>query len=377
MRPVTVHSAAVRAALIALIAGGAIAAPGAAQVAPAAKVDTVRITRGPVPRALLDSVDELLRVIERQPLDLEMRQHLDSLVQRLGEAQVITLGSFGQTAPAAARGSARIYIDGSLTPPSEFAAMSAMQPKGWLGITFGPVAHNEVFTDDGDILSYFDYPSVISIDPDSPAEGVGIRRGDVLVEYDGRDIRGRPLNMTQILQPDHRIALTMRRDGELKSFTMTVAKAPVGFIRRRVDLDYNVAPAVRKMPGGQLSVAPMPPPPGDEFPGAHYARSGVFVGPRVILMNPDGMFGAHLTAVTAELASALHLRVGVLATDVPESAPAYKAGLRTGDVIVAIDGEAVQTLAEVRRTVAPHVTERNVTLNVVRGKKTRKITVRW
>jgi membrane-associated protease RseP (regulator of RpoE activity) len=362
-----------RGALIAAASACASATTaGAQRVAP--KADTILVRS--VPRALLDSVDALLRVVEQQPLDVELRAHLQSMVQRLGEQQVIALGSYGRATPDSPPRAAQIYIDGKLIPPSEFAAMSAAQPKGWLGITFGPAAHTEVFTDEGDILSYFDYPTVISIDPDSPAEGAGIMRGDKFVAYDGVDVRGRPLNMTQILQPDRHIALMMRRDGELKSFNMTVAKAPMGFLRRRIELDSSIAPRPPGGRGARLGAVPLP----DHDRTIVFGGSGGmggFVAPRVMLMNADVMFGAHLTTVSPALASALHLRTGVLVTDAPESAPAYKAGLRSGDVIVAVNGESVKTVAEFGHAVTPRVVERSVTFDVFRKNSRRKITLAW
>jgi membrane-associated protease RseP (regulator of RpoE activity) len=169
----------------------------------------------------------------------------------------------------------------------------------------------------------------------------------------------------------------MRRDGTLKSFRMTVAKAPMGFIRRRVDLDGSIAPVAPGARAGRLGRVPLPP---DEQRAVVLGGSGgtgVFTTPRMMLFNPDGMFGAHLTTVTPELASVLHLRTGVLVTDAPESAPAYKAGLRAGDVIVAVNGDSVKTVNEFGHAVTPHVIDRSVTFEVFRKNKRRRITLMW
>jgi hypothetical protein len=369
----SLHHRFTRGALIAAAAACVLATTaGAQRVAP--KADTILVRS--VPRALLDSVDALLRVVEQQPLDVALRAQLESMVQRLGERQVIALGDFGRRTADSPPRAAQIYIDGKLIPPSEFAAMSAAQPKGWLGITFGPAAHTEVFTDEGDILSYFDYPTVISIDPDSPAEDAGIMRGDKLVAYDGMDVRGRPLNMTQILQPDRHVALMMRRDGEMKSFDMRVAKAPMGFIRRRVEFDASIAPVAPDGPAGRVRVALAPDQKRTIVLGGSGGTGG-FLGSRVMLMNPDVMFGAHLTTVSPELAKVLHLRTGVMVTDAPESAPAYKAGLRSGDVIVAVNGDSVKTVAEFGHAVMPRVVERSVTFELFRKNTRRKVTLAW
>ena len=53
--------------------------------------------------------------------------------------------------------------------------------------------------------------------------------------------------------------------------------------------------------------------------------------------------GAKLQAVTPEIAESLHLKrpVGALVASVAASSPAARAGLRTGDLIVSVDGQAV------------------------------------
>ncbi len=54
--------------------------------------------------------------------------------------------------------------------------------------------------------------------------------------------------------------------------------------------------------------------------------------------------GARLQAVTPEIAESLNLRrpIGALVASVTPASPAAQAGLRTGDLIVAIDGQAVE-----------------------------------
>ena len=43
---------------------------------------------------------------------------------------------------------------------------------------------------EGDFIQYFAYPSIIAVDPESPAQRAGIVTGDVLIAYNGLDVRG-------------------------------------------------------------------------------------------------------------------------------------------------------------------------------------------
>jgi len=69
----------------------------------------------------------------------------------------------------------------------------------------------------------------------------------------------------------------------------------------------------------------------------------------------------------------------VLVTNAPVGSPAYQSGLRDGDVITRAGGEALRTVNDLRRQVASAADngERSLALELVRGKRTRKGTLRW
>ncbi len=67
---------------------------------------------------------------------------------------------------------------------------------------------------------------------------------------------------------------------------------------------------------------------------------------------------------------------GVLVAEVAEGSPAAKAGIRPGDVILKLDGEAVGSTGRLRNRIALRGAERRVTLQVWREGKTRDVEVR-
>jgi serine protease Do len=97
----------------------------------------------------------------------------------------------------------------------------------------------------------------------------------------------------------------------------------------------------------------------------------------VIVISPNGMFGASLTNVNDELSKVAKLQKGVLVIDVHEDTPAFRGGLRTGDVIVTADDDSVRTVGELRDLVIRRFADRSVALQVVRKQKTKKLTVSW
>jgi S1-C subfamily serine protease len=62
---------------------------------------------------------------------------------------------------------------------------------------------------------------------------------------------------------------------------------------------------------------------------------------------------------------------------VPEDSPAFRSGLRTGDVIVTADDDSVTTVGELRDQVIRRFAERSMALQVLRQQKAKKLVLSW
>ncbi len=84
-----------------------------------------------------------------------------------------------------------------------------------------------------------------------------------------------------------------------------------------------------------------------------------------------GWLGVAIQDVDEELARSFNLDKarGALVSDVSEDSPAHKAGLRQGDVIVAVAGEAVNDVAELRNRISLTPPGSKVSLRVLREGK--------
>lgn len=318
--------------------------------------DSVRVVRIP-----LDSIRDLARAWESEPL-MSLQSAL--MARKLEALLAVTRGDLG------ASGTRMIFSapDG----PRLFE-------KGWLGLTTGGV-HDE-WTSDGHFLRYFDYPPIVSVSRRSPAQVAGIIPGDTLIAYDGVDVVGHPINLTQLLTPEKRLAVTVRRDGETKAFTVIVGRQP------------NDAIFTQRILPGEGPPFPMPDlpiPPGGDGPqrvtGRIEVRGGGDGSPGQIFMmstsngvffsTVNGVFGASLSQVGVDLARKLSIEPGVLVNEVPDNTPAARAGLKAGDVIVRVAGEAVATIEDVRNLAMLRGENHAVTLQIIRDKKSRMITVK-
>jgi serine protease Do len=256
-------------------------------------------------------------------------------------------------------------------------AAGAMTPEGmrfpgWIGITLD--APCTVEARGGDVYwRFFDHPQIVSVDPSSPAERAGIRQGDVVLAYNGQDVR-REIAMNRLLQPGRtvRVRVRVRRDNEVRDVPVKVA--PVRDLAWRDWATGVVArPAKPRTPRAREEpwaiVVPKPGPPIVDGPTP--APTPVISIPRV-----NGLAGAHMETITRGLGETIGVERGVLVISVAPGVPAHESGLVDGDVILKADGRDVRTIHELRRLVAGSDAQA-VKLDVARRGKVRQVTLRW
>lgn len=327
-----------------------------------------------------------------------LRQRLDSLsaefdslesdapersrVERQIDVLIRTLGDHMERAARGARVdeelSTRIHaeIERSLQRATDgakvmFHAHGEALPKGWIGINVEAPQTLEVRRDSA-YVRYFTYPRIVSVEPNSPAEEVGIARGDRLLAYNGIDVRGRPVNVTRLLRPDSRLVVTVRRDGESREFSLVVREAPLRFVaRRQSTTGGGVAGGRRGGESDRVEVFPMP----------RSALAGSVELPEIVPSDRLGenapVAGASLSTIRSErMGRYFGVSSGILVIRVFGD-PATSSGLEEGDVIVRAAGRTVTTVPQLRRLVEAHFGERSIELAVVRHEKPMTIKLRW
>jgi len=260
--------------------------------------------------------------------------------------------------------------------------------KGWLGfIAQGP---SLIISDSsGTRHRFFAYQPIISVDPGSPAERAGIEPGDVLVAYNGIDLMNHEFNFGAMLVPKKRVDVTVRRDGEIKNYSLTVASPPQDVSRRRIEMERVPASGAifvgpdgeRFGGGGDRPIGPVRAAGGGGSrmggPGGLSGMLRALPGQKLFFLSPNGLFGANLSNMSDELARILKLKKGVLVNEVPEDTPAFRSGLRTGDVIITANDDSVTTVGDLRDAVLRHFANHAAELQVVRKQKVKKLTVSW
>jgi serine protease Do len=90
-----------------------------------------------------------------------------------------------------------------------------------------------------------------------------------------------------------------------------------------------------------------------------------------------GYIGIHLQELTGELAESLGVKAdrGIVVTDVVDGSPGEKAGLKRDDIIVKLNGSAVESVSSFRNAIASAPPGTKVRLNVLRGSKDVEVSV--
>jgi C-terminal processing protease CtpA/Prc len=297
-------------------------------------------------RTLISSLDDL-RQLEQEMIGVRVSE---STAQSLQRAKI----RVGELASTQAFAAARIR-----------ATMTTLQP-GWIGINAEAPHTRMIVRNDSAYIRYLTYPEVVSVEPNSPAERVGITRGDQLIAYDGADLRDQEINLTKLLQPARRLRVTVRRDGEEHEFPVVVGKPPFQVMERRL-----LSVPAGTLDGSAERVVVLPP----SAPGARVGRGMVLFN----RLDPESapLAGAQLVWIQGDAWRGIFdVGSGVLVTDV-FSDPARTSGLKVGDVILRADGQDLTSVAQLRRIVDTHRSDRTVELQIVRQKRARTVTLHW
>ncbi len=190
---------------------------------------------------------------------------------------------------------------------------------------------------------------------ESPASRAGLRTGDVVVTFDGERVRSAAhfARLVDETPAGRAIQTVVQRGGERVTLNVAPEAAGVGATvllgregrRHLEDLTARISPRISpRMVQPPLEVFGSP------------ARLGVTI------QELNGQLGEYFGASS-----------GVLVTAVTDQTPARTAGLRAGDVITRVNGQAVSSGLELRRRLTDATGD--VSLTVIRDRKEQTLTV--
>jgi serine protease Do len=211
---------------------------------------------------------------------------------------------------------------------------------------------------------------IAEVEEDSPASRAGIKKGDVVVEFDGERVRSARqfARLVQETPAGRKAAASVIRDGQ--RLTLTIEPRESNALSRLGDLD--TARVFRDFGRDFRFDMPMPPaPPAAPVPPA---RPTPPVPPSLpdfetFVWRSGNTLGMTVGDLSDQLAGYFGVKDGVLVTSVADDSAAAKAGIKAGDVVTSFNGEAVSQPSDLRRRVQRLQDGDEFTVGVVRDKK--------
>lgn len=247
-------------------------------------------------------------------------------------------------------------------------ALADDDSRGYLGVTLQDISPSMAralqLEDDNGIL-------VNEVIEDSPADEAGLEDGDVILEYDGKPIDSNKA-LTRAVRdsrPGDLVEVVVLREGRRRTLDVEVGE------HEDSDLSFYFQG-------------------GDGLKHLEHLKhlenldwidenSNVIIMSdddeiRITTMNDDrGFLGVHLDDLNEQLGDYFEVEDGdgALVTTIVEDSPAEQAGLMAGDVIVALDGETIESAADVHEFMTDTEVEQDIEVEVVRKGRPRTITV--
>src|SRR5262245_4666615 len=195
------------------------------------------------------------------------------------------------------------------------------------------------------------------VQPDSAAEKAGLKKGDVIVEFDGERVRsGRQFaRLVQETPAGKTIKATIVRDGRRQDVQLTTSEGRESRViigdpwQGRLD---RLGDLERLGDWEKLRDLPFNFNFDFDLPG---------------LMGA-GRLGVSVTELTQQLATYFGAKDGVLVTAVTDGTAASRAGIKAGDVITSINGQPVTSRSDLL-TALRRADNEEVTVGIVRDKK--------
>ncbi len=388
----------------AMLALSAILGAGAAsaQQTPAPRTNRSVIVR-------VDTNDAMKVTVVLEGLDSLMRSLVQSrmLEERIGMA-------LREYTAQAADGSRRRALEDQLRAIAEknVQLMSKIQiacttrrasehaPEGYLGVTFNINGTVKREGNGPEVYRFVEPPEVITVETGSPADKAGVRRGDRIVAFEGREVVGHDVVLATMLVPGRKLPVRIARDGAEQNVIVQVQKRPAGFADECTNLDLAMAPMIATVAPAAPGTAPKPftfmfarpatparapdavaspspvTPPSPETPPAPPAAWTYAPPPVAIAGFSSFVAGAQLTTLTDDFKELTGADAGVMVQRVAPETPAAAAGLKGGDVIVEAGDRPVASARFLQRMISG-TDERQLKLKVVRKGKARTVWLKW
>lgn len=212
---------------------------------------------------------------------------------------------------------------------------------------------------------------VDEVDEESPAAKAGLKKGDIVVEFDGERVRS-VRQFTRLVSETpagRQVAAAVLRDGQRVSVNLTTREANVTRF-----FDDSTWRTIENLRDYTVTVPPIPARPARPVPAPRAPRATTPTplppGFESFAFYRGNQLGVSVSGLSGQLAEYFGAKNGgVLVNDVTEGSAAAKAGVKAGDVIVSVNGSPVDATGDVSRLMQKLQSGDEFTVEVLRDRK--------
>lgn len=343
-------------------------------------------------------VDRLRQeLVTQRKMELEFRKMLGELETKMkfasADSQRTEIVAQSQLLFGRLRESGREQL--RLRRQLESLCANVRKPEGWLGVVTTGIQMVDREPDGTTIIRFLEPPVVASVEPGSPADRVGLRAGDELLEIGGKRLLQSEVVFSKLLRPGERVAVKFKRGNDVVMLSPMVEPLPevTGTPCSWVDVltAYVLAPIPAQMSPTQVRVGDNPDgtrrytfaytrPRRDStaIPAPVAVAGPVYAGPMVQYYSGGvtSMAGLQLVPLNQESARAFGVAHGLFVAQVMPGTLGREAGLLGGDVLLSADSVDLRSIGTLQRVINRSA-DRTVTLVIMRDRKLETVTLRW
>jgi serine protease Do len=198
---------------------------------------------------------------------------------------------------------------------------------------------------------------VDDVRPDSPAEKAGLKRSDVIVEFDGEAVRS-ARQFTRLVQ-------------ETPAGRTVTASVVSGGTRKNVQITPSAGGDSITIDGDRIREGI-----GDAWRMYERMPPFNFDFDLPFMVDGRGRLGITVQELTPQLASFFGVKDGVLVTAVTDGGPASRAGLKAGDVIARVNDSPIRSREDLLHQLREVKDDGQVSIGIVRDKKEMTVSAR-
>ena len=198
---------------------------------------------------------------------------------------------------------------------------------------------------------------VTMVDQDAPAGKAGIKEHDVILSINGQQVESveQLRRMIRELPPGRAVNIGISRDGQLVTLNAQLASRKQNFVfNNGKEFHFNM-PHIPQIPNINIQD---------------------FDVPSVVVVHTSARSGLMVENLTPQLGDFFGAKngQGVLVRSVEKGSRAEKAGFHAGDVVVRVNGEAINDTGDFNRVVRARK-ETTVKVSIIREKKEQTLTL--